>query len=26
VAIVRRLEDAGAIVISRGSGGDDELL
>jgi flagellar motor switch protein FliG len=26
VAIVRRLEEAGAIVISRGSGGEDELL
>jgi flagellar motor switch protein FliG len=26
VGIVRRLEEAGAIVISRGSGGDDELM
>jgi flagellar motor switch protein FliG len=26
VGIVRRLEEAGAIVISRGSGGEDELL
>jgi flagellar motor switch protein FliG len=26
VAIVRRLEEAGAIVISRGSGGEDELV
>ena len=26
VAVVRRLEDAGAIIISRGAGGDDELM
>jgi flagellar motor switch protein FliG len=26
VGVVRRLEEAGAIVISRGSGGDDELM
>ena len=26
VAVVRRLEDAGAIIISRGSGGEDELM
>ena len=26
VAVVRRLEEAGAVVISRGSGGDDELM
>ena len=26
VGVVRRLEDAGAVVLSRGSGGDDELL
>jgi flagellar motor switch protein FliG len=26
VAVVRRLEDAGAIIISRGAGGEDELM
>jgi flagellar motor switch protein FliG len=26
VGIVRRLEEAGAIVISRGAGGEDELM
>jgi flagellar motor switch protein FliG len=26
VAVVRRLEDAGAIIISRGAGGEDELV
>jgi flagellar motor switch protein FliG len=26
VAIVRRLEESGSIVISRGSGGEDDLL
>jgi flagellar motor switch protein FliG len=26
VGVVRRLEEAGAIVISRGAGGDDELM
>jgi flagellar motor switch protein FliG len=26
VGVVRRLEEAGAVVISRGSGGDDELM